>query len=424
MGGLSTPHPLWVLRQEDVYCYDNLPDLTPYIRQCFMGDTSNLVSSVFGVVLLHQKHKVTTGPISMQCALVNMAHGLMLGLYPYNMRKGSFELRVAIAGLLRLQMTTSPLTFLKEYPSLVTLSAVEYIMNVLPDYCPVEHAMFQRLPQSRMVINNICEQFRAQLTLPLVWSEMEAVALGLLPFVTRQMKFNCHRLRVPKLTVKYRSISNIDAILDLPVVRGSVCLSVIALMCPGFEFSRLEDVEALWSGLAVHSLPQCFVQQQQERLISIGSCSRLQHGKTVLNLCVACAFRTKVDVLQQQFAWDCGRQALVCVQCSGLVLSVCMVGRLLHVVGRSYSLCVRCLSVCLWGGGSVCGCCTGGAQHISPVEKCEFCYQKNIVCKVNVIDVHTLQLLSVSLCARHAKRCVQAQGTRYDMTGLELEMIA
>lgn len=425
VGGLGAPHPLWVLRPEDVYCYGNLPDLTPYIRQCFMGDTSNLVSSVLGVVFLHQKHRVATGPISMQCALVNLVHGLMLGLYPYNMRKGTFELRVAIAGMLRLQMTTAPLAFLNSHPSLVTLSAVEYVMNVLPDYCPVEHAIVQRLPHGRMVINNICEQFRGSLTLPLVWSEVEAVAAGLLPFVTRQMKFNCHRVRVPRQTVRYRQISDIDAILDMPVVCGPVCLSVIALVCPGLDFAGLEDVETLWNGLAVHSLPACFAEQQRERLVSMGSCSKIQRHRSTVHLCVHCAFRTKTDIMQQLFSWDCGRGALVCVQCNRVALDVCMVGRLLSVVGRSYILCVKCLSLCQWKGGGICEGCRDAAA-LAPVhqEKCEFCEQKNVVCKVDVVDLCALRLHGVSLCAKHAKHCVQAKGTRYDMAGLELEMNA
>jgi hypothetical protein len=306
---------------------------------------------------------------------------------------------------------------------LVTLSAVEYVMNVLPDYCPVEQSILQRLPHGRMVINNICEQFRGALTLPLVWSEVEAVAVGLLPFVTRQMKFNCHRIRVPKQVVKYKPISNIEAILDMPVVWGPRCLSVISLVCPGLDFSALEDVETLWNGLAVHGLPLCFVQQQRECLVSMGSCARVQRHRTTVHVCVGCAFRTKADILQQQFAWDCAKRELVCVGCKGGVLSICMMGRLLRVTGRSYSLCVGCLSVGQWTGHSRCEGCRSSAAAPA-VEMCEFCEQKNVVCKVKVVDVCALKLLEVPLCHRHAKHCVRANGTRFDMAGLELEMNA
>ena len=420
VGGIDTPHPLWVLREEDNYCYANLPDLTPQIRAALVGLDLDFVSCMFSLVLVHQKRTVARAAKAHRCAIVNLLHGLMLGLYPYNVRKGSFELRVRVAGALRLVMTGDMAAFVDAHPSLVALGVVEYLINVLSDFCPVEYALLQKSAHCRMCINNICEQFRASLALPLDWSQVESTACSLMSAVTRQLKLQCRRLKLRHAVPRVKVPWNINRILNMPVVRGCTSLASIKLLDDSLTFDQLVDVENAWGGIGLYSLPECMLMEHEDRLRSMASNSKLVQGVSCIHVCARCVFQRRVRVLDQTFGLDCATRRVLCTHCGEPSVLVNLVGRVLRVMGVNIRLCCTCLRPCVWSNTRDCDACR--RPTVARPVLCDFCDHKNVVHVVKVVDMDSLQLRDVYLCHKHAKHCVLSDAMHYDMRSLALEM--
>ena len=421
VGGIATPNALWVLRPEDNYCYGNLPDLTPHIRAALVGGSADLISSMLGVFLVHQKKAVASSSKAHRCAMVNLLHGLLLGLYPFNVRKGSFEMRVAIAGAVRGVMVGDQAAFMESHPSLMSLSMVEYLMNVLPDVCPVEYALLERSAHCRMVVNNICEQFRVSLVQPLVWSDAEAVASGLMPSITRQLKLQCRRLKQRQTVYKVNVPWDIEHILSLPVVRGVCGLASVRLLDTALTFDQLVDVENVWRCICLSPLPSIMVEAQLLKLEGLASSSRLTEAISCMHMCVKCVFQRRVGVLEQTFGLDCVSHKLVCTHCRSFAMRVTMVGRVLRVMGVHIRLCHTCMRPCPWSESSNCQACRLPPPAPAPVV-CEFCQHHTVVSSVDVVDLDSMRLRPVHLCYKHAKNCVLVEGVKYDMASLEREM--
>jgi len=438
----ALPDPLLVLSRSDTYHYHNLPDLSKYLRQALSsGDWgSNIVTSFMAVYCLQlkkQKRCFKETSLVERAGLINLLHGLLLGLYPYNTRHLNFEQRVKVAGALRVALVSgAQLDFILKNESLVQFAVVEYLANVLPDFFPVEDAMLVRGVQSRFSVNQVCENFRVLAMAAVqdtdMWSKLTELASLQLPALHRQLKVSNLKLvrrqaaqRIPAFVWPILTSEGFyDALLDLPVmpVTGSNMIAQIKLLFPDFDFAKLQAVEFLWSNVALSLLPQQTVDAQRKALRSHGSCQIYQRSLTTLHACLPCALRSKNSLLTQKFAYNCASDTLQCATCSRHTTPVHMLGRVLAVRDVSYYLCAGCLKPTVWKGDvSKCQGCEKKPER-QDVSVCVACNKKAVEVIHKVIDLDTMRLAVTPLCFQHAKHCVVSRSTVYDTRSLMREL--
>jgi len=437
----SNPDPWLVLQAQDTYHYHNLPDLTRYLRQALSdGDWStNIVCAFMAVYCLQlkkQKRVFEQTKLMERAALVNLLHGLLLGLYPYNTRHLPFDCRVRIAGELRQVLVGgAPLQFLLDNEALIQFAVVEYMSNVVSDFCPVEESMLVRGPQSRFSINQACENFRAQLSaadLQDLWPSLNAVAATNLPALYRQLKIS--NLKLGKRHTSQRMSPHImstlsqdgffENILRMPSmpVTSTNMIAQIKLMCPDMEFLELQTVEYFWENVFMSNLPRQMVEVHRDLLAMHGACETYQRAVQLMHVCLPCALKSKASVLKQKFAYNCNERHVQCATCSKVVVPIHMLGRALTIRDSTYYLCGGCLQPTLWRGSIFK--CANCEPHPEPqnMAQCVACSKKAIETIHKVIDLDALRITYTPLCFQHAKACVLSQSTVYDTQSLMREL--
>jgi len=432
------PDPCLVLAPSDTYHYHNLPDLTRYLRHALaVGDWGENVVSAFMAVycmqLKKQKRVFERTSLPERTALVNLLHCLLLDLYPYNTRHLPFEHLVRVAGEVRLVFDRgSPLDFILSHEALVQFAVVEYLSNVLSDFCPVEEALLVRGPHFRFSINQVCENFRAAAASAVaasdMWASLNELASAHLPSLFRQLKVSNQKVTrravprrySPSIAASWGSDGFYERLLDLPVmpITSPNMIAQIKLLCPDMDFLQLQAVEAFWESVFFSVLPVQVVEMQRAILAKHGACSLYQHAAQRLHVCLPCAFRSKGNILAQMFAYNCVEDKVQCAACSRVVIPVNLLGRTLTVRETSYYLCCGCLRPAVWTGNIFeCASCRKVPEPCGTAT-CVACNKKAVEVINKVVDLETLRLTYTPLCFQHAKHCILSKSTVYDTKSL------
>lgn len=434
-------NPHLVLNLNDTYHYHNLPDLTMYLRVALSKNNWNesLIAGYLSVFCLQiKKHKrtISNSKPHEQAAIVNMMHGTLLGLYPYNVRHLTFEQRVHIAGELRRVLTSDNIqAFLNDNENLIQLCIIEYLVNVICDFCPVEEQIFFKHTQARFSINQIYENFRSNITSmqTICFYELNNMASIQLTTVFRQLKSNItklsrkqHVIRIPAQIMQTLSNHSIfEKIMQLP----KICyvennwIAQIKTFCPYMSFDELQSVEFIWTNVHVTNLPQILVDAQRQHLRKYGSCTILTQRLQHMAVCLPCALKSKNDILKQQFAFNCVTSKLQCATCSQNAYMVNMMGRALCIRNKVYYMCAGCLQFTTWHGQSCFQCdqCTIEAKP-EPCVTCIACKRKSLEVIHKVLDVDNLVIIDTPLCYQHAKPSIMSKNTIYDIKMLSEEL--
>ena len=442
----SNPDPMLVLPRDLTYHYYNLPDLTHYMRAGLVtGEwSSNLVRSFMAVYCLQLKkikRSYTSTKLVERSALINLLHGLMLGLYPYNTRHGTFQYRVFVAGSLRSIATgEGALGFIESHEYLFQFAMIEYMANVVPDFCPVEELFLLRDAQYRFNVNQVCETFRVS-ALPIVegggcnaWSEINDLAASLLHALYRQLKVSnlkiCRRQCTQRVNLSLVNELSKDSlfstVMDMPYmpVTSLNMISQIKLLCPDLSFRQLQAIEYFWEIVMISMLPSNVISMQRALLEERGSCELLQKSMQCIYVCLPCALRTKGSVLNQKFAFDCIQQKMHCAACSRMVAPIQLMGRVLSVKNVSYYLCCGCLRPTVWQGDlTVCDACRKG-EPPQCTSTCVACKRKAVEVIHKVLDLNSLRITYTPLCFAHAKSSILTHSTVYDLDSLMVELSA
>jgi hypothetical protein len=393
----------------DAYHYNNLPDLTYYLRRHLVENTweSDILGGLMAPFCLHINRTLRprSEPKSnhlTRAAAINLLHGLMLGLYPFNVRQPAFVRRVALAGTLRSLMCSSPqqqLEFIQNHERLLTLSMMEYLANVVVDYCPVEEALLIRTTQCRSVVNHLCDAFRAAAgdSNTLDWTSMEAQAAQSLLSVQRQLKLcnirPCKRSgpRVNAQTLTPHLISTALESAMIPISTPNL-VAQIQLLRPDLNFQEIQAIEFLWSNITLHSLPRTLCVDQLDRLERFGSCSRLKQAIQTIRICIPCALGKKACILQHRCSLHCPTSKLLCTSCSHGMQEIHMIGRVLTVRQTSYFLCPKCLRPTPWTHTfEGCESCLAKSPPTHQ-ETCHICESRHVATSYQVVDYHTLSM--------------------------------
>jgi hypothetical protein len=387
-------------------------------------------------------------PTAARAALLNLLHGLLLGLYPYNLRQMTFAHRVRVAGAVRALLTGTPSeqrAFIAAHESLLTFAMIEYLANVVPDFCPVEEALLIRSVQCRYSLNQVCEAWRlaAMDRIPTrrggadapMWTALDDLASSHLPVLLRQLKANnhkaCKRPKPPRLSPALWAViadnSFFDRLMAMPHIPITPCnmIAQVRAVAPSMPFEQLQAVEFFWNAVFVCQLPANILAQQEEALTRIGSCAILQRSYTLAHVCLRCALRSKTTIADQKFAHNCVTRALLCAACSRPVTAIHLLGRLLRIKDTSYFLCPSCLRLTVWDGvGNFTSCSRCRAPPPPPraATLCHACDHKAVYAVRGVLDTNRLEVVSLPLCSRHAKSCVLSRSTVYDLPMLERDL--
>ena len=440
----KNPNPLLVLSQEDTYHYHALPDLMRYMRRSIANNdwtlsTVSVFMAPFCLQIKRQINKRTPiqSTVTERAALINLLHGLLLGLYPYNLKHMTFEHRVKIAGEMHKVMTSggSHAKFIIDHEPLILFAMIEYLSNVIPDFCPVEEQILIKSMQCRYSLNQICETFRVN-AMDIInrensiqWADLNNLAASQLPVLLRQLKINNHKFcrrpyicpRIPP--VIWSTLTGCyDTLMGMRHVAGCNMIAQIKITEPDLSFHELQAVEYFWNSVFVCMLPSNIIMQQMDALDRMGSCSVHQASFTVLHVCLLCALRTKTSLISQKFAFNCANSTLQCATCSRQATPVNMLGRVLRVKSSSYYLCTQCLKPTLWELGGSLHACKNCTRQPPPQNTaiCAVCDHKAVDAAANVLHLETLKVVRVPLCSMHARACVSS--TIYDIKSLVSDM--
>lgn len=426
-------NPLYKLDACNTFHYHHLPDLTLYLRHILIDrddQSKTFLAMCMGMFCIQSKLKrmFVESSLTMQKALINLLHGLLLGLYPYNTQKSRFELRCEIAAKLRQVMCQSHGDFIRGHEHLLTLAVIEYLNNVVPDFCPVECELLIKNPNVRMVINQVCDTFRSRIA-SVDFDALNKSAGEVLGSVQRYMKQFHHKTTKPSFSVSARKIPALrsdllDMILRMPYIPNCKHLSVINTLCP-MPLQDLYVVEYVWQHINVYSLPLSVYEEQQRALNRVAASCSWRKTLTCIYVCISCALTQKRDVLSQRSTLDCVHKTVHCQRCQRQKTRVDLLGRVLCVRNTSYVLCDQCLSPRAWG--QTCAhCVPPGPALPAPRASncCCVCESKHVVFSKRVLNAEKLRVDSVFLCCKHAKHTIRSPNTIYDLDMLVQDALA
>lgn len=434
----SLPNMNYVLNINDTYHYYNLPNLIPlFIKNLSKNSwNQNLIScylSMFCLQLKKIKNMQSQHCTQYSAAMINLLHGTLLGLYPYNIKHHAFATRCKIAGFLRNVLTSDGHTeFLSENDILVQFCTIEYLSNVILDFCPVEESLLLKNYQLRFSLNQLFESFRKSID-DIVddnffFKRLNILAGSILPTIFRQLKLYSYRL--PKKVINFKTQAKLHVLLDSNGCFESILNSkrvyanvdnLVAqakIIFPDFSFEELRAVEFLWKTVNINALPQLMLDKQEQKLNKCGACQYVQNSLTTMPVCIPCALKTKNCVFTQKFAYNCVSQTLHCANCSKEVINVNLLGRIFTIRDFTYYLCPTCLHVKIWDGQSIWSCSMCTLDNASNVMQscCVACPHRKVFENLhNIVDMDNIKLCSVPLCFHHAKQLPICPSSAYDL---------
>lgn len=427
----APPH--WmVLDYSDTFHYFNLPDLMFIIRSTFMGlCPSTCLQKLFNMFLCGKRYRRLLNTNNNMCqltsAIVNTLHGLLLGLYPFNERRMDLQKRAWLAGTLRAVLTDGDHSdFTNKHQYLMCLSLMEYIVNAVEDFCPVEWALLGISASAKSQCLASFEAFR-EATVALAvgevdfWSKLEADAQGIVSSLVkffRGASFYQHR---PKSVLASSHTRHLSLAMETRVIQNSSSIfGQLRAAIPNIDFYAAESLEEIWTTVYIRCLPAYTTMKQMSALERIGGmCWFLEQQLHTFPLCLLCALTRRTDVLKSLFRYDCVDGGLVCNECMNLthVVNVNLLGRVLYVRDKAIVLCERCLRPKCWD--ATCSC---ELEDASSANGCCVCQNSNVFSSKDVIDIDAMRMQSVGFCYKHSLSCIVSDATVYDLKTLEKEV--
>jgi len=432
----STPPPKWmILDMSDTYHYHNLPDLMHVVRQTLTGlCCSAWLQRLFNIFLCGKRYRrlIHTSNDSPQLttAVINTLHGLLLGLYPFNERRSDLRRRVFIAGSLHGVLTNGKhAEFIADHPNLLCLSLVEYVLNVVHDFCPVEWSLLGITTGAKSQCLAAIEAFRESSVnlhakdqeAKQFWAKLETDSqpvISILVKFFRDAALYQHRPRgiLPASMVRHLPL----ALKSHMIQNSSSIFGQLKCALPDIQFSESEALEEIWTSVYMRQLPPHTTCKQMEVLGKTGKmCHLVEHELHHFPMCVSCALTRRADVLKALFRFDAVDQRLICDECMNHqhVVHVNMLGRVLYVRDKVLVLCDQCLRPKHWDSPCVCA-----ATDVATTNACCVCNNANTVSSKEIIDIKRFRMQSVHFCYKHSLSCVLSNTTVYDQRALEQEL--
>jgi hypothetical protein len=398
-----------------------------------------------------------------QTQLLSLVTGLLLGLYPGNVKKPRFAIRSALYASIHSLLTSPPeqqTVFCKENEDILLLACMEYMARVPPIHMPVQHsALLDGDPTTQGFyrrIHPICDELRQWLdegeSAPPAWPAIRCAC----------------RTRVEQLSRLKRAAGVPAALSTVPGWRKTLQPST-ATAHPkntslhhqqrgGLGCLGAEELKACWHtpllpsggsdeyrllGLAL-SLPGDVIQQvqretqvfplpgnlrrmQQESLASTGRARmRASFLQSRWYICMQCMVHHKSQHHRTRLRLDTLTHRLVCATClTEDPVAINMVGRVLQYHHTHYYLCPTCITIQPYQGQKEQPWTSGGCSHQvgdtkrrgsgpdpkppKRKEACCICLEHALVQTALRVDHLTGEMQEFHYCQRHAPRSETAR---------------
>ena len=427
-----TPSEWMVLDCSDTFHYYNLPDLIFLVRSTLMGLCPSLwIQKLFNMFLCGKRYRrlINTNDNACQltAAMINTLHGLLLGLYPFNERRMDLRKRTWLAGAVHVVLTGGAhVEFISEHQNLMCLSLIEYIVNVVEDFCPVEWVLLGVTTSAKSQCLASIEAFReASVSLAVgsdgFWKRLDQEALPLVSSLVkffRGASFYQHR---PRSILPVAHVKHLGLAMETRVIQNSSSIfGQLRAALPSLHFKEAEALEEIWTAVYIRRLPAYTTLKQIAALEKIGGmCWFLEQELHCFPLCLTCALTRRADVLKGLFRHDCIDGGVVCNECMDPkhVVRVNLLGRVLYVRDRAIVLCEKCLRPKCWDAP-----CSCDAESADRSSGCCVCQNTNVFSSKEVIDADAMRMQTVSFCYKHSLSCVISDATIYDLKTLEREV--
>jgi hypothetical protein len=433
------PHdipPRWmILDMSDTYHYHNLPDLMHAVRQTLIGlCCSAWLQRLFNIFLCGKRYRrlINTSDDGLQLttAIINTLHGLLLGLYPFNERRSDLRRRIFIAGSLHGVLTGAKhADFIANHPNLLCLSLIEYVLNVVHDFCPVEWCLLGISTGAKSQCLAAIESFRESSVNQHAnaqdgagfWAGLETDSqpvVSILVKFFREAALYQHRPRgiLPVCMVQHLPL----ALRSHMIQNSSSIFGQLKCALPSIQFLESEALEEIWTSIYMRQLPAYTTSKQTEVLRHAGKmCHLVERELHHFPMCISCALTRRADVLKALFRFDAVDQRLICNGCMNhqYVVHINMLGRVLYVRDKVLVLCDRCLRPRHWDSA-----CTCEVTDAAPANACCVCNNANTVSSKEIIDIKRFCMQPVHFCYKHSLVCVLNNATVYDVRALEHEL--
>ena len=426
--------PQWmVLDYADTFHYWNLPDIVRVVRQTLIGlCPCQYIQKLFNMFLCGKRYRRLISTNDMGCqlsaAMVNILHGLVLGLYPFNERRLDLEKRAWLAGRMReLLASNQHVQFITSHPQLMCLALIEYIVNVVDDFCPVEWGLIGVTPSGKSQCLSACEMFReavvavainVRVSSDVFWAKLESESAAVVNSLVKFFKSATFYQHHPRL-ISLHAVEHLDMAISSNVIHNSASLfGQLKAAYPSITYREAESMEEIWTTVYMRRLPAYTTMKQMATLNKAVVCEFRERELYTFPICLACCLK-RVDVLKGMFRYDCVSCDLVCNECMTPknVVHVNLLGRVLYVRDRVVVLCDQCLKPRYWD--QVCGC---ESVDVAAVSCCFMCDNHNVFASKDIVDLSRLQMKTVCFCYKHALSCVLSENTVYDMKNLQNDM--
>ena len=426
------PREWMVLDISDTFHYHNLPDLTHIIRNTLIGlCTSQWLQRLFNMFLCGKRYRRMANTTECGCqltaAIINTLHGLLLGLYPFNERRASFEHRVLIAGSIHEVLTSgSHMRFISEHQNLVCLALIEYILNAVHDFCPVEWQIIGITPGAKSQCLAIVESFRETTVNTAVqsketfWSTLETDAQASVAASVKFFRDTVLYQHKPRSVLQTSTAKHLGLALQTRVIQNSSSIfGQLKAALPSITFKESEALEDIWTTIYTRHLPAHAACKQMDSLTRLGSmCDMVEKELHHIPVCMTCALTRRADVLKALFRYDPTGGMLVCNECCNheSIVHINLLGRILYIREKAIVLCEACLQPTYWD--TPCRC---AVEKESCVNECCACGSTNIASSKEIIDVKRFRMRTIHFCYKHSLTCILNSATVYDERTMEEE---
>lgn len=312
-------------------------------------------STAFGAQQQQNNHNATE-----VLACINVMYGTLFKLYPMGAKAPTFNAKVSIMQrmleLTSLLPTQEQLEFIHRHAALMRICFMEYSINALMDWLPVERdLLFQSTAfgQHRAamqaysgIIVATCDVFRQDIIHSgrESWESINACASSCIDRCIRVCKFKLFRMpepiaRGPHIPAEHFAQEWMGS--------GMKMLGCKEVACRMFGS---EESFLLHSNLRVFELPECVILQQLDAMDRFHSlCSKRLVAAQRLSFCTMCAVNGRgcagaggTPFNSSKLRMCCQTGDLSCTVCpAGTVVTVNMIGVLLKICSSYYFMCPR-----------------------------------------------------------------------------------
>ena len=423
-----------VLDISDTYHYYNLPDLMHVIRNTLTGlCCSAWLQKLFNIFLCGKRYRrlinTSNDSIQLSAAIINTLHGLLLGLYPFNERRSSLQQRAFIAGSLHNVLIQGKHSeFIAAYPNLLCLGLVEYVLNVVHDFCPVEWSLLGVTTGAKSQCLASIEAFRENSVNQVEINSADAMWIKLdtdsIPIISVLVKFfrdaSLYQHR-PRSILPAGMMQHLPLAMKNHVIQNSSSIfGQLKCALPDIQFGESEALEEIWTSVYMRQLPAYTTLKQMEILRTNGvMCHLVEKELHHFPMCVACALTRRADILKALFRYDSIDRRLICNECMGFqhVVHINMLGRVLYVRDKVIVLCDKCLKPKHWDTPCICL-----SNEAIKTNACCVCNNTNTMSSKEIIDVKRFKIQTVYFCYKHTLSCVLNNATVYDTKSMADEL--